>query len=78
MTSTIVPNPFPGEQGIRIEKALRHVTTHLHRPRFEDALAALRLYEGLSDDDFRTSPIYNEYCRRTSDALHAAMGDRPH
>jgi NitT/TauT family transport system ATP-binding protein len=30
------------------------------------------------DDDFRTSPIYNEYCRRTSDALHAAMGDRPH
>jgi NitT/TauT family transport system ATP-binding protein len=25
------------------------------------------------DDEFRTSAVYNEYCRRTSDALHAAI-----
>jgi NitT/TauT family transport system ATP-binding protein len=30
------------------------------------------------DDSFRTSSIYNENCRRTSDALHAAMGERSH
>jgi NitT/TauT family transport system ATP-binding protein len=30
------------------------------------------------DDSFRTSALYNENCRRTSDALHAAMGERPH
>jgi len=29
-------------------------------------------------DSFRTSALYNENCRRTSDALHAAMGERPH
>jgi NitT/TauT family transport system ATP-binding protein len=27
------------------------------------------------DDDFRTSAVYNENCRRASDALHAAMGE---
>ena len=27
---------------------------------------------------FRTSTVYNENCRRTSDALHEAMGERPH
>jgi NitT/TauT family transport system ATP-binding protein len=25
------------------------------------------------EDDFRTSPVYNDYCRRTSDALHEAI-----
>jgi NitT/TauT family transport system ATP-binding protein len=30
------------------------------------------------DDAFRTSAVYNENCRLTSDALHEAMGDRPH
>ena len=30
------------------------------------------------DHDFRTSRVYNENCRRASDALHAAMGERPH
>ena len=30
------------------------------------------------DDSFRTSTVYNDNCRRTSDALHAAMGGRPH
>ena len=25
------------------------------------------------DEDFRTSAVYNDYCRRTSDALHEAM-----
>jgi NitT/TauT family transport system ATP-binding protein len=29
-------------------------------------------------DDFRTSTVYNENCRRASDALHAAMGERTH
>ena len=29
-------------------------------------------------EEYRTSGIYNENCRRTSDALHAAMGDQPH
>ena len=29
------------------------------------------------DDSFRTSTVYNENCRRTSDALHAAMGEQP-
>jgi len=30
------------------------------------------------NDDFRTSAIYNENCRRTSDSLNEAMGERPH
>jgi len=30
------------------------------------------------NDDFRTSTVYNENCRRISDALHEAMGERPH
>ena len=30
------------------------------------------------NDDFRTSAAYNENCRKTSDALNEAMGDRPH
>ena len=30
------------------------------------------------DDSFRTSPVYNANCRLTSDALQAAMGERPH
>jgi NitT/TauT family transport system ATP-binding protein len=30
------------------------------------------------DDAFRTSAVYNENCRRTSDALQEAMGGRPH
>jgi NitT/TauT family transport system ATP-binding protein len=30
------------------------------------------------DDSFRTSPVYNENCRRASDALHEAMGERVH
>jgi NitT/TauT family transport system ATP-binding protein len=25
------------------------------------------------DDDFRTSPVYNDYCREVSAALHDAM-----
>ena len=25
------------------------------------------------DEDFRTSTVYNDYCRQTSDALHEAM-----
>ncbi len=29
-------------------------------------------------DDFRTSTIYNDNCRRVSDALHEAMGERTH
>jgi NitT/TauT family transport system ATP-binding protein len=28
-------------------------------------------------DDFRTSPIYNQYCRQTSEALQAAMAAAP-
>ena len=30
------------------------------------------------DDAFRTSPVYNDNCRRASDALHEAMGERVH
>lgn len=30
------------------------------------------------DDSFRTSGTYNEYCRRASEALHAAMGANDH
>ena len=30
------------------------------------------------DDAFRTSAAYNDNCRKTSDALHEAMGERPH
>jgi NitT/TauT family transport system ATP-binding protein len=30
------------------------------------------------NDDFRTSTVYNENCRRISDALHEAMGERSH
>ena len=30
------------------------------------------------EDDFRTSPVYNDNCRRISDALHEAMGERSH
>jgi NitT/TauT family transport system ATP-binding protein len=30
------------------------------------------------NDSFRTSSVYNENCRRTSDALHEAMGERVH
>jgi NitT/TauT family transport system ATP-binding protein len=29
-------------------------------------------------DDFRTSTVYNDNCRRVSDALHEAMGERTH
>ncbi len=29
-------------------------------------------------DDFRTSSVYNDNCRRVSDALHEAMGERTH
>jgi NitT/TauT family transport system ATP-binding protein len=29
-------------------------------------------------DAFRTSSVYNDNCRKTSDALHEAMGERPH
>ena len=28
------------------------------------------------DEDFRTAPLYNDYCRRASHALHAAMDAR--
>ncbi|MEP3279309.1 MAG: ABC transporter ATP-binding protein [Stappiaceae bacterium] len=30
------------------------------------------------EEAFRTSSVYNDYCRRTSDALHAAMGANDH
>jgi NitT/TauT family transport system ATP-binding protein len=30
------------------------------------------------EDDFRTSPLYNDNCRLISDALHEAMGERTH
>ena len=30
------------------------------------------------DNSFRTSSVYNENCRRASDALHAAMEERVH
>ena len=30
------------------------------------------------NDDFRTSTVYNDNCRKTSDALNEAMGERPH
>ncbi len=30
------------------------------------------------EDDFRTSPIYNEHCRRVSVTLHEAMGEGSH
>ncbi|HMN86376.1 MAG TPA: ABC transporter ATP-binding protein [Bauldia sp.] len=30
------------------------------------------------EEEFRTSPVYAENCRRVSDALHEAMGERPH
>ena len=30
------------------------------------------------DDDFRTSTVYNEQCRKVSNALDEAMGGRPH
>ena len=30
------------------------------------------------DEAFRTSSVYNENCRHTSDALHEAMGEQPH
>jgi len=29
-------------------------------------------------DDFRTSTVYNDNCRRVSEALHEAMGERTH
>ncbi|MCR4281770.1 MAG: ABC transporter ATP-binding protein [Bauldia sp.] len=29
-------------------------------------------------DDFRTSAVYNDNCRRVSDTLHEAMGERTH
>ena len=29
------------------------------------------------DDEFRTSAIYNDHCRRTSETLHAAMAGEP-
>ena len=30
------------------------------------------------DEEFRTSSVYNDYCRQTSAALHAAMDVRDH
>ena len=30
------------------------------------------------EEEFRTSSLYNENCRRVSDALHEAMGERIH
>ena len=30
------------------------------------------------EEEFRTSSVYNDNCRRVSEALHLAMGDRPH
>jgi len=30
------------------------------------------------DENFRTSTVYNEHCRKVSNALDAAMGGRPH
>ena len=30
------------------------------------------------EDDFRTSSVYNDNCRRVSDALHEAMGESTH
>jgi NitT/TauT family transport system ATP-binding protein len=29
------------------------------------------------DEDFRTSPTYNDYCRRCSEALRNAMAESP-
>jgi len=29
------------------------------------------------DEEFRTSTVYNDYCRRASDALHRAMAESP-
>ena len=30
------------------------------------------------EEEFRTSTVYNDYCRQTSTALHEAMGESAH
>ena len=53
MTSqTIPPNPFDGEAGIRLEKAVRHAITE-HAISVGDVLISLRTDPNLSNDDFR-------------------------
>jgi hypothetical protein len=47
-------NPFPGEQGVRIEKAVRHAIDTGHVISVGDVLIELRTDPNLSDDDFRT------------------------
>jgi hypothetical protein len=53
MTAQRIPNPFLGEQGIRIEKAVRHAIGSGHVLTVGDVLIALRTEPNLSDDDFR-------------------------
>jgi hypothetical protein len=53
MTSNSIPsNPFAGEQGIRIEKAVRLAIGSGHMLTVGDVLVALRMDPGLSNDDF--------------------------
>ena len=54
MTLQSIPtNPFAGEQGIRIEKAIRHAVTTCHVLTPGDVLIELRTDPSLSDADFR-------------------------
>jgi hypothetical protein len=52
MTAQRIPNPFPGEQGIRIERAVRLAVGSTHVRSIDDVLVALRMDPSLSNDDF--------------------------
>jgi hypothetical protein len=51
---TVPPNPFVGEAGIRIEKAVRGAIETGHVISVGDVLIELRTDPSLSDADFRT------------------------
>jgi hypothetical protein len=50
---TVTPNPFPGEQGVRIEKAVRNAVASGHVISVGDVLIDLRTDHTVSDDDFK-------------------------
>jgi hypothetical protein len=52
MTAESIPNPFPGEQGIRIEKAVRSAVATGLMLTLGDVLIELRMDEALPNEDF--------------------------
>lgn len=51
-TCTLPANPFTGDRGVRIERAVRRAVDHLHLPTVTGVHLALREDPDLSDADY--------------------------